>query len=271
MKETILNRILVALLAMLFIPQGMWATYVETTVTQTFTSLTTSASGGPAISASEGGLWSVSGAPATYNSGIQFTLDSQYGPSFHGQMKYYYVSFHPLSSSLNFGIDKIELYFASALQYTTIDAANSGFNLSGSPVTTSDGVKYTLITSNKQDISSLYIQLSNYDQSGNSETIVLKKIVMTGTVNWDNPTILCSNNHVTMGSYDNYNGFVKYYYSVDYADTSLSDVTNAVYDHTTGFDLQGPCIVSVYKQCGTGVSNATTGKRAHYMVLQRVQ
>ena len=252
-------RIFLVLLAMIFIPQGMWA-QVSTVITQTFDAVTNDVTGGPAISASEGGLWSVSGVSPSYNSGIQFTLEHQKDPNTPPShvTPAFYAQFRPVTGSLNLVIDQIDLYFAAALQNVSIDAANAGFQVSG-PTTTSDGIRYQLQASSSQSASGVFFLLTNGSYTSN-ETIVLKKIVMTGKVTLSAPYLSYSydSDKAIFSNFTNYNGFLKGYYSIDYASASLADVTNTEYNGT-GFGLQGPCTVTAYVQCGTAKSSNKIG------------
>ena len=258
------TRILLALFDMMLFPQGMWA-QVPTTITQTFNAVTTSESGGPAISASEGGLWSVSGSytspTLSYNSGIQFTLEHQNNQAaLTHSYPVYYASIRPLANMSGLTIDQIDVYFAAALQNVEFDVSNSGFRVSAGPTTTSDGVMYRLQASTSENISGITIGLSNNSISSN-ETLVLKKIVMTGSVTLDAPSLYYSydSDKATFSSFTNYNGFLKGYYSIDYVSTSLADVANTEFNGT-GFGLQGPCTVTAYVQCGTATSSNAVGK-----------
>lgn len=252
-------RIFLVLLAMIFIPQGMWA-QVSTVITQTFDAVTNDVTGGPAISASEGGLWSVSGVSPSYNSGIQFTLEHQKDPNTPPShvTPAFYAQFRPVTGSLNLVIDQIDLYFAAALQNVSIDAANAGFQVSG-PTTTSDGIRYQLQASSSQSASGVFFILTNGSNTSD-ETIVLKKIVMTGKVTLSAPYLSYSydSDKAIFSNFTNYNGFLKGYYSIDYASASLADVTNTEYNGT-GFGLQGPCTVTAYVQCGTAKSSNEIG------------
>jgi len=265
------TRILLVLFTMMLIPQGMWA-QVSTTITQTFdansiTTVTVPQSRLPAISAVEGGLWSVSGGVSlSYNSGIQFTLEYQndpYAASHTPRYPVYYASIEPLTGSLSLAIDQIDVYFAATLQNVSFDVANAGFSVSG-PTTTPDGVRYQLQTSPSQNASNVYLMLKNTSYTSD-ETIVLKKIVVTGKVTLDEPYLyysfdsekaMISNSNYN--NFTNYNGFLKGYYSIDYANASQNDVANTEYNGN-GFALQGPCTVTAYVQCGTAKSSEDVG------------
>lgn len=259
------TRILLVLFTMMLIPQGMWA-QVSTVITQTFnansiTTVTEIQATIPALSAIEGGTWRVEGgASPSYNSGIQITLQHQNNPNAleHNYYPVYYARFSPRAGSLNLVIDQIDLYFAAALQNVSIDAANAGFQVSG-PTTTSDGIRYQLQASSSQSASGVFFLLTNGSYTSN-ETIVLKKIVMTGKVTLSAPNLSYSydSDKAIFSNFTNYNGFLKGYYSIDYASASLADVTNAEYNGT-GFGLQGPCTVTAYVQCGTAKSSNEIG------------
>ena len=259
------TRILLVLFTMMLIPQGMWA-QVSTVITQTFnansiTTVTEIQATIPALSAIEGGTWRVEGgASPSYNSGIQITLQHQNNPNAleHNYYPVYYARFSPRAGSLNLVIDQIDLYFAAALQNVSIDAANAGFQVSG-PTTTSDGIRYQLQASSSQSASGVFFLLTNGSYTSN-ETIVLKKIVMTGKVTLSAPYLSYSydSDKAIFSNFTNYNGFLKGYYSIDYASASLADVTNTEYNGT-GFGLQGPCTVTAYVQCGTAKSSNKIG------------
>ena len=259
------TRILLVLFTMMLIPQGMWA-QVSTVITQTFnansiTTVTEYQATIPALSAVEGGTWRVTGgASPSYNSGIQITLQHQSNPNapLHNYYPVYYAHFSPMTGSLNLVIDQIDLYFAAALQNVSIDAANAGFQVSG-PTTTSDGIRYQLQASSSQSASGVFFILTNGSNTSD-ETIVLKKIVMTGKVTLSAPYLSYSydSDKAIFSNFTNYNGFLKGYYSIDYASASLADVTNTEYNGT-GFGLQGPCTVTVYVQCGTAKSSNEIG------------
>ena len=259
------TRILLVLFTMMLIPQGMWA-QVSTVITQTFnansiTTVTEIQATIPALSAIEGGTWRVEGgASPSYNSGIQITLQHQNNPNapLHNYYPVYYARFSPRAGSLNLVIDQIDLYFAAALQNVSIDAANAGFQVSG-PTTTSDGIRYQLQASSSQSASGVFFLLTNGSYTSN-ETIVLKKIVMTGKVTLSAPYLSYSydSDKAVFSNFTNYNGFLKGYYSIDYASASLADVTNTEYNGT-GFGLQGPCTVTAYVQCGTAKSSNKIG------------
>ena len=259
------TRILLVLFTMMLIPQGMWA-QVSTVITQTFnansiTTVTEIQATIPALSAIEGGTWRVrGGASPSYNSGIQITLQHQNNPNAleHNYYPVYYAQFSPMAGSLNLVIDQIDLYFAAALQNVSIDAANAGFQVSG-PTTTSDGIRYQLQASSSQSASGVFFLLTNGSYTSN-ETIVLKKIVMTGKVTLSAPYLSYSydSDKTIFSNFTNYNGFLKGYYSIDYASASLADVTNTEYNGT-GFGLQGPCTVTAYVQCGTAKSSNEIG------------
>ena len=259
------TRILLVLFTMMLIPQGMWA-QVSTVITQTFnansiTTVTEIQATIPALSAIEGGTWRVEGgASPSYNSGIQITLQHQNNPNAleHNYYPVYYARFSPRAGSLNLVIDQIDLYFAAALQNVSIDAANAGFLVSG-PTTTSDGIRYQLQASSSQSASGVFFLLTNGSYTSN-ETIVLKKIVMTGKVTLSAPYLSYSydSDKAIFSNFTNYNGFLKGYYSIDYASASLADVTNTEYNGT-GFGLQGPCTVTAYVQCGTAKSSNKIG------------
>ena len=259
------TRILLVLFTMMLIPQGMWA-QVSTVITQTFnansiTTVTEIQATIPALSAIEGGTWRVEGgASPSYNSGIQITLQHQNNPNapLHNYYPVYYARFSPRAGSLNLVIDQIDLYFAAALQNVSIDAANAGFQVSG-PTTTSDGIRYQLQASSSQSASGVFFLLTNGSYTSN-ETIVLKKIVMTGKVTLSAPYLSYSydSDKAIFSNFTNYNGFLKGYYSIDYASASLADVTNTEYNGT-GFGLQGPCTVTAYVQCGTAKSSNKIG------------
>ena len=259
------TRILLVLFTMMLIPQGMWA-QVSTVITQTFnansiTTVTDIQATIPALSAIEGGTWGVEGgASPSYNSGIQITLQHKNNPNAleHNYFPVYYARFSPRAGSLNLVIDQIDLYFAAALQNVSIDAANAGFQVSG-PTTTSDGIRYQLQASSSQSASGVFFLLTNGSYTSN-ETIVLKKIVMTGKVTLSAPYLSYSydSDKAIFSNFTNYNGFLKGYYSIDYASASLADVTNTEYNGT-GFGLQGPCTVTAYVQCGTAKSSNKIG------------
>ena len=259
------TRILLVLFTMMLIPQGMWA-QVSTVITQTFnansiTTVTEIQATIPALSAIEGGTWRVEGgASPSYNSGIQITLQHKNNPNApeHNYYPVYYARFSPRAGSLNLVIDQIDLYFAAALQNVSIDAANAGFQVSG-PTTTSDGIRYQLQASSSQSASGVFFLLTNGSYTSD-ETIVLKKIVMTGKVTLSAPYLSYSydSDKAIFSNFTNYNGFLKGYYSIDYASASLADVTNTEYNGT-GFGLQGPCTVTAYVQCGTAKSSNKIG------------
>lgn len=259
------TRILLVLFTMMLIPQGMWA-QVSTVITQTFnansiTTVTDIQATIPALSAIEGGTWGVEGgASPSYNSGIQITLQHKNNPNAleHNYFPVYYARFSPRAGSLNLVIDQIDLYFAAALQNVSIDAANAGFQVSG-PTTTSDGIRYQLQASSSQSASGVFFLLTNGSYTSD-ETIVLKKIVMTGKVTLSAPYLSYSydSDKAIFSNFTNYNGFLKGYYSIDYASASLADVTNTEYNGT-GFGLQGPCTVTAYVQCGTAKSSNKIG------------
>ena len=259
------TRILLVLFTMMLIPQGMWA-QVSTVITQTFnansiTTVTEIQATIPALSAIEGGTWGVEGgASPSYNSGIQITLQHKNNPNAleHNYFPVFYARFSPRAGSLNLVIDQIDLYFAAALQNVSIDAANAGFQVSG-PTTTSDGIRYQLQASSSQSASGVFFLLTNGSYTSD-ETIVLKKIVMTGKVTLSAPYLSYSydSDKAVFSNFTNYNGFLKGYYSIDYASASLADVTNTEYNGT-GFGLQGPCTVTAYVQCGTAKSSNKIG------------
>ena len=236
---------------MMLLPQKTWA-QTATTVTQTFSAVQELNS---SIITSEGGSWSISGASPVFNNGVQFTVAAGAEP----------VGIYISGIDTPFEVNQVDVYVVEYnVDVSVYDGSSQRYFNNVSPETTSDGVKCSFSPNGLAvSCNDLIIQFAN---GGNdNKTVVVKKVVLTGTVDltWSYPTLVRNNNDRIELNYNSEQGFVKGYYSIDYVDASLTDVTDAEYNpnaNTPGFTLAGPCTVTAYTQLGTAKSATRVGK-----------
>ena len=250
-------KMLAILLTILLLPQSTWAD-TETELVSTFTKVvtTTNEDGKTSyILKNDSDLdWITDNSDVTYKNGVYFTLVPQ-GAS-EGNSS---ILISPYNTTDEIYINQIDLYFESTLQNVAIIDGDSGFELTGEPTTTNNGIKYTMTAAGDPTAHGyIHIMLSNLTQAPEAdENIILKRIVLTGTLNLEKPSIFKEEENIGF-EYSSYNGLAKCYYSIDYEDASLEDISNSVFEES--IEISAPCTVTSYVKCGTAISETETAK-----------
>ena len=236
---------------LMLLPQKTWAQTAVTamTLTQTFSAVQADY---PELIASEGGMWGIYGAIPAFNNGVQFTVSTG------GEA----VVIRPTSIDNPFEVSKIDVYLAEYnVEVSAYDEQLQQDFENDTPVSTSDGYKCSF-SPNGLPVSSNEFVIQFVNGGNEDKTVVVKKVVLTGTANLNITFNRTDDGHIHL-EYDNAYGMVKCYYSIDYVDASLTDVTDAEYNpnaNTPGFTLAGPCTVTAYTQLGTAKSATRVGK-----------